>query len=79
MWYEKRGARPVVDGRPFHERPPDEFNGKPQTLGELLVATRDGGPIHMVIWGEIPPDLSTMAPWLQRLELRETPQHSIDK
>ena len=71
-------TEPTVDV--YHLRQPDRFVVEPQTWDKFLVLCH--APEHitnMVIWGEIPPNLSTIAPKLQRLELRETPQHCIDK
>ena len=84
VWYDtgyQKYSRKATDGKSSYKTPPDSFVGKPQTYEELLSTKRHGLEhiTHMVIWGEIPPDLSTIAPELQRLELRETPQHSIDE
>ena len=73
---------PALKEKTYCQAPPDRFDGEPQTWDALLVSTskHDHKNItHMVIWGEIPPDLGIIAPELQRLELRGTPQHSIDE
>ena len=91
MWYDTEYEYDMLDvspaaawrthgESPHYKTPPDKFEGVLQTWDEFLVSCHEPENItHMVIWGEIPPDLGTITPELQRLELRETPQHSIDK
>ena len=78
--YQKYG-RKVTDGKSSYKMPTDSSDGELQTVEQLQrqISSVPKPITNMIIWGEIPPDLSTIAPKLQRLELRETPQHSIDE